>query len=169
MLMFSKIRDVKSPSRGTSGSAGIDFYVPANSVEFRSAIISKNLTSSYEFWNDCNAIVVQPNRSILIPSGIKVHVPKDFALVAFNKSGICVNTGFSVGACVVDSDYQGEVHIHLINTTKDIAKIKFNEKAVQFLLVPVDHSAPIEVPLDELYGGKITERGEGGFSSTGLK
>jgi dUTPase len=69
--------------------------------------------------------------------------------------------------CVVDADYQGEVHISLTNTTKFPVEINAGDKIVQFLLVPVDHRAVEEVSsLDELYPVE-TERGSGGFGSTG--
>ena len=72
------------------------------------------------------------------------------------------------GACVVDSDYQGEIHIHLVNTSKKKVDIEAGEKLIQFLLIPVDH-CPVEVvPETELFSDE-TQRGSGGFGSTGVK
>jgi dUTP pyrophosphatase len=73
-----------------------------------------------------------------------------------------------VGACVVDSDYQGEIHIHLVNTSHESANIEAGEKLVQFLLVPVDHCDIEEVTESELFD-ETTDRGAGGFGSTGVK
>lgn len=144
MLKVSKVRDVKDPQRGTSGSAGIDFFVP---FEFAETTIA-------------------PHGSLLLPSGIKASVPNGFALVAMNKSGVATKHGLIVGACVVDSDYQGEIHIHLINTTNREVVVSSAQKIVQFLLVPVEHCGINVVPLDELYDSQ-TARGAGGFGSTG--
>ena len=94
-MRLSRIRDVKLPTRGTTGSAGIDFYFPNDYPE--------------------SLCTVEPGERFFIPSGIKANVPEGQALIAFNKSGVALKQGLSVGACVVDSDYQGEIHLHLIN------------------------------------------------------
>lgn len=145
-IKFSKTRDVKSPSRGTLQSAGIDFYIP----------------------NDFIRRFLSPGENAFIPSGIKVNVPSGHALIAFNKSGVATKKGLYVGACVVDEDYQGEVHIHITNVGDKTQEIFPGDKIMQFILIPVLYSAPIEVPIDQLYDG-TTERGEGGFGSTDKK
>ena len=73
-----------------------------------------------------------------------------------------------VGACVVDSDYQGEIHLHLLNVGNERTVIAPGDKLVQFLLVPVDHCAVEEVDVDTLFEEE-SERGAGGFGSTGDK
>jgi dUTP pyrophosphatase len=143
-MRISKVRDVKTPSRGTTHSAGIDFYIP----------------------NDFEPRVISPSESVLIPSGIKAQIPKGHALVAFNKSGIAVKKSFSVGACLVDEDYQGEIHVHLINVGYEQQLVSPGDKIVQFVLLPVNYANVEEVPLDCLYDEE-TERGSGGFGSTG--
>jgi dUTP pyrophosphatase len=162
-MKYTKIREVKSPSRGTEQSAGIDFFVPNE-------------------WNNGEPYSVEPGGRVLIPSGIKVNVPSGYALIAFNKSGIASKTGMVVGACVVDEDYQGEVHINMINTNQPTEQfdgtvyatnpgyvtITPGDKLVQFILVPVNYTNPEEVSMEELYS-EVSERGEGGFGSTGLK
>lgn len=148
-ITFSKVRDVKSPSRGTSKSAGIDFFIP-------------------NYWNEGNALYMQPNSSVLIPSGIHVNVPEGYALIAFNKSGVATKKSLYVGACVVDEDYQGEVHIHVTNVGKESVTIEPGDKIVQFILIPVLYSNPVEVSYEDLYQSE-TERGVGGFGSTDKK
>ena len=141
-MKISKIRNVKTPVRGTPLSAGLDFFVP----------------------ND----FLLPGDAVNIPSGIKVKVPHEFALVFMNKSGVAVKKGLQVGACVVDEDYQGEVHLHVRNTSTDVQSIKPGEKLVQALLIPVDYCDVEVVNADELYEEE-TQRGEGGFGSTGTE
>lgn len=143
-MKFTKVRDVKSPSRGTALSAGIDFFVP----------------------NDFIEMTLLPNQRTLIPSGIKVSLPDGYALIAFNKSGVASKTGMIVGACVVDEDYQGEIHLNMINTSDVGQLICPGDKLTQFILVPVNYAEPQEVNADDLYR-EVTERGEGGFGSTG--
>ena len=142
-MKVQKLRDVKTPSRGTSVSAGIDFYVP----------------------EDFETTVLKPGQSVLIPSGIKAQVPRGYALIAFNKSGVAVKQGLSVGACVVDEDYTGEVHLHMINTSDKEQVIATGQKLVQFVLIPVSYFDVEEV--DDI-PQRDTERGAGGFGSTGL-
>ena len=142
-MKVQKLRDVKTPNRGTTVSAGIDFYVP----------------------EDFETTTLAPGESVLIPSGIKVQVPRGYALIAFNKSGVSVKQGLSVGACVVDEDYEGEVHLHMINTSNKEQVIATGQKLVQFVLIPVSYFDVEEV--DEIQS-RNTERGSGGFGSTGL-
>lgn len=144
LLKLSKVRDVKDPQRGTPGSAGIDLFIP----------------------NDYSGCLLPPQGSVLIPSGIKVKVPDGYALVAMNKSGVATKLGLVVGACVVDSDYQGEIHIHMINVSDRCVTLEPGQKIVQFLLLPVEHCGIQVVPLDELYDTQSV-RGTGGFGSTG--
>ncbi|MBP04500.1 MAG: dUTP diphosphatase [Euryarchaeota archaeon] len=144
-MRISKVREVKTPTRGTDKSAGIDFYVP-RSTEY---------------------ITLSPGESCLIPSGIKADVPKDHALIAFNKSGVAVKKGLHVGASVVDEDYQGEIHINLMNVSDKEVVISPGEKIIQFLLVPVFYDS-IEVVEEENLFKAVTERGTGGFGSTGV-
>jgi dUTP pyrophosphatase len=147
-MKFLKLRDVKSPSRGTSQSAGIDFFIP-NDFEYRT---------------------LSPGSSVLIPSGIKANIPSDHVFIAFNKSGVATKKGLTVGACVVDEDYQGEIHIHLTNVSDQTITINPGEKIIQFLLLPIIYESIEIVESEEsLWEGKSTERGEGGFGSTGIK
>lgn len=148
-LLFAKIRDVKSPIRSTDTAAGIDFYIPND-------------------WNDHKPHVIGPGEDVLIPSGLKVKMPKGHALIAFNKSGIATKQKLIIGACVIDEDYQGEIHFHLINTSKQLGTtIGPGMKIAQFILVPVNYATPEECSIDELYT-ENTKRGEGGFGSTGI-
>ena len=143
-MKISKIRDVKTPSRGTDKSAGLDFFVP----------------------NDAEEIVLQPNESARIPSGIKANVPEGFVLIAFNKSGIALS-GLQVGACVVDEDYQGEISLHVFNFSNEPVTISPGKKLMQFILLPADYSSVEIVGVEKLYPS-TSQRGEGGFGSTTL-
>lgn len=144
-LKFTKVRDVKSPQRANPYDAGIDFFIP----------------------NDIDEIELFPGQSVLIPSGIKVDVPKGYALIAFNKSGIATKYSLIVGACVVDHGYQGEVHIHMLNVGEKCVKLRRGMKIVQFILLPIMTITPKEVPIDEMYTNIVGNRGDGGFGSTG--
>ena len=151
-LKFSKVRDVKSPSRAHHGDAGIDFYIP----------------NDYRQHGDSlgEVICILPQNRINIPSGIKVSIPHGYCLIAFNKSGLATKFGLSILACVVDSGYEGEIHLSVVNTGNEPVFINAGDKLVQFIYIPVILGKPQEVPEAELYPSK-SERGEGGFGSTG--
>ena len=142
-MKITKIRDVITPTRGTSRSAGLDFYVPRD----------------FGFKN------LKPGERILIPSGIRANVPSGFALIAFNKSGVASKLGLGKMAEVVDEDYQGEIHISVVNTSNVSVRIESGQKIIQFVLIPINYALPIVVEENELYN-ETTERGEGGFGST---
>ena len=143
-MKISKTKDVKTPTRGTSKSAGLDFYVPS----------------------DWHQEELYPGLACRIDSGIRVEVPKGHALIAFNKSGIALS-GLQIGACVVDEDYQGTITLHLFNVSKNPVMIKPGQKLAQFILLPVFYD-DIEVVSDSELHTTATERGAGAFSSTGL-
>jgi dUTP pyrophosphatase len=142
-MKVQTIRDVKIPTRGTERSAGIDFFVP----------------------DDYPTTTIDPGQSLLIPSGIKAEVPTGYALIAFNKSGVATKQGLMVGACVVDEDYEGEIHLHMTNTSNTAQKIISGQKIVQFILLPINYA---EVELVYELQSRNTERGSKGFGSTGL-
>lgn len=160
-MKFCKVRDVKSPVRGTGKAAGIDFFVP----------------------NFGNILTVPPHCDVLIPSGIKAKIPEGYMLIGADKSGVvtsrfaCVGAGREpkqeafmgaaiIGAKVIDEDYQGEIHIHLINTSNFPIYIKPGMKIAQFILVPVNYEGLEEVPESELFD-EVSERGDGALGSTG--
>lgn len=162
-MKIAKVRDVKTPERGTDKSAGIDFFVP----------------------NDFIEKILPPQRDMLIPSGIKAKIPEGYMLMGAEKSGVVTSrqaatlagrtpkpTAYSsiviLGAKIVDEDYQGEIHIHLVNVGNEYVTIKPGTKIAQFILVPVSYDGIEVVPETELFS-KETNRGEGGFGSTGDK
>ena len=113
-IKFLKIRDVKSPTRGTAEAAGIDFYVPNYNAQFEDDFKAKNPNIHYEAGKFKMNIYLQPGQRVLIPSGIKTWMEMGTALIAANKSGVATKKGLIFGAQVVDSDYSGEVHIRTV-------------------------------------------------------
>ena len=140
-LRFAKVREVKTPERGTTHSAGLDFFVPT-------------------LWN--NGISIETGIHIdLMGSGLKNYI-----LQFNNKSGVAVKRGLVVGACIIDADYQGELIIDIHNISNKIQIIEPGTKIAQGILVEVLYSNLEEHEFNQLYKSK-TERGEGRFGSTG--
>lgn len=144
-MRIAKIRKVKTPTRGTAQSAGLDFYVP----------------------DGFDRVTLTVGEKVFIPSGIKAELPEGYALIAFNKSGVALKKSLFVGACVVDEDYQGEIHLHVVNVGDKTTTISPGEKLVQLVLLPVLYDTIEVVEESELFL-RATPRGAGGFGSTGL-
>jgi dUTP pyrophosphatase len=138
-IKFIRLRDdIKLPTRGTKESAGIDIYLPED-------------------------IKIPPFNGLLIKSGLSVVIPEDHALIFFNKSSIALKNVI-VGTCVIDADYTGEIHIHLINNNNHTIHFNKGIKISQLLCIKTHNNYGIE----ELFlDNRITERNDGGFGSTG--
>lgn len=115
------------------------------------------------------SIQILPGSKILIPSGIHVKLPKNVILNAENKSGVASKRGLIKGAQVIDVDYQGQIHINLINPTTNSVYIRPNEKIVQFVpyFMPNMFESKEYFSKEELYKNSESIRGEGGFGSSG--
>jgi len=164
-IKFLKTRIVKSPSRANAFDAGIDFFVPEFTPEFLKVLREKNPTIHI---NEQHA-VLHPGHRILIPSGVHCQMASPHrALIAANKSGVATKLGLIVGACVVDYEYQGEIHLSLINTSDNNVLIIPGMKILQFLETPILNS-DIEIDetktIEDFYLEKTT-RGAGGFGSS---
>lgn len=181
---FIKVRDVKTPSRGNIGDAGLDFYIPRNLTPDQIMGIEANQRPGYpnHFPHDfvlkadnsmfVTGIEIYPGGRILIPSGIKPLIePRDSMFMAANKSGLASKKGLLYTAEIVDSPYVGEIHIGIINVGKVIQTLRVDEKATQFIHVPIYLTEPEEIQSEEFYSESQMwgTRGEGGFNSTGSK
>ena len=130
------------PKIATAGSAAADLY----------ACIDEPLT-------------LGGGEKAVIPTGIAIELPSaELAAFVFARSGLAIKHGIgllnSVG--VIDSDYRGEICVGVINQLKDEYTIQPDERIAQLVIMPVSLIAPVEAEsLDE------TERGSGGFGSTG--
>ena len=164
---------VKKPER-EYGNAGIDFFVPEYTEAFAKAFNEKNvphnayLEQSADGWY----IIIPAHGRVNIPSGVRSYISPSVALEAQNKSGIATKHGLVYGAATADANYQGIIHVSLINTSNDTVKINLGAKAVQFIPRIIDTSV-VEVfdniSLDEFYKDfEFSNRGDGAFGSTGI-
>lgn len=143
-IQIKKVREnTKIPTRGTKGAAGFDLY----------ACIAEPLT-------------LKKGDTALIPTGIAIAVPEGYAAFIHSRSGLSIKRGIcllnSVG--VIDSDYRGEICVGVIKATDEPYTIEPNERIAQMVIKPVETPELIET--DEL---DSTDRGAGGFGSTGTK
>ncbi len=131
--------DIKLPQIAHKGDAGIDFFAPYD-------------------------VEIPPRGDVLISTCLRLEIPEGTVLIAFNRSSMALK-GIIKGAQVVDSSYRGILKIHLINLRDQPYRIKRGDKIIQFVLLPYYSPVIKEVSREELDWS--SERGEGGFGSTG--
>jgi len=110
-------------------------------------------------------IVIKPSSSAMIPTGIYIQLPEGFEAQIRPRSGLAAKKAVTVlnSPGTIDSDYRGEVKIILINHGKDDFCISSGDRIAQMIIAPVVQADFIEVDsLDD------SDRGEGGFGSTGV-
>ena len=109
-------------------------------------------------------VTIQPGEIFWVPTGIALEVPKGCAGLVYARSSMGAKRGLApankVG--VVDSDYRGEIRVVLLNHSKQPQTLQPGERVAQFVITPV--LTPFYEEVDELTD---TERGTGGFGSTG--
>jgi dUTP pyrophosphatase len=119
------------------------------------------------FYPDDNALKsIRPNQSVLLHTGLKIEVPEGYMLEIKNKSGIASKRNLVVGACVVDSGYNGEIFVNLHNIGLLTEYVEPGQKIAQAVMVPIVYPELEEISEDNVYGRK-TDRGFGTLGSTG--
>ena len=110
-------------------------------------------------------VTIRPGDLVMIPTGIAIELPSaNYVAYLFARSGLGIKHGIclSNGVGVVDSDYRGEVCVGLCNVSDKEYTIEPFERVAQMVISPVSLMPAVEV--SEL---SDTERGAGGFGSTG--
>lgn len=109
-------------------------------------------------------IVLNSLERYLVPTGIKIELPHGYEAQIRPRSGLSIKNGISLINCVgtVDEDYRGEVKVGLVNLSNTPYTIKRGERIAQMVVAPVTKA---EVQLVDTL--TETQRGEGGFGSTG--
>lgn len=131
------------PVRATEGAAGVDL---------RALCGDEGLT-------------IPPGGRMLIPTGIAIELPgREYVALVFARSGLALREGLAManGVGVIDSDYRGELQVPAVNLSDAPIHIESGERVAQMLVMPV--AVPEMIEFDDLTD---TERGAGGFGSTG--
>ena len=110
-------------------------------------------------------VVLKPLDRALIPTGIKIELPRGYEAQIRPRSGLAIKSGITLSNCVgtIDEDYRGEVCVGLINLSREEFTIKRGDRIAQMLIAPVIRAN--RQVLEEL---SATARGTGGFGSTGV-
>tara|TARA_B110001452_G_scaffold234625_1_gene213017 strand:+ start:38 stop:478 length:441 start_codon:yes stop_codon:yes gene_type:complete len=113
-----------------------------------------------------DTIEIQPGKSVLIPTGLAVSIPKNFEIQIRPRSGLAAKKQISVlnTPGTIDADYRGELKVILINLGEKVFKVEKGLRIAQMVLCPV-----IKATLKEVKSLEETIRGSDGFGSTGTK
>lgn len=111
-------------------------------------------------------VVLEPGQRALVPTGLRVVIPRGFEGQIRPRSGLALKKGIALvnSPGTIDADYRGEVGIIMINLGQESVRLDQGERIAQMVICPVVQ-AKIEI-VDSLEGHE-TDRGEGGFGSTG--
>ncbi len=144
-IQVKKLREgARLPHLATQGSAACDLY----------ALLEKPLT-------------LRPGERVSVPTGLALALPDpSFVAVVCARSGLALKRGLSLanGIGVIDSDYRGELFVALINNSAENQTIENGERIGQLMILPV-----VRAEYEEAEELGETERGTGGFGSTGTK
>ena len=133
----------QTPTYGTCFSAGADLY----------ALLEEDIT-------------IDSGETVLVHTGIAMEIPEGLVGLIYARSGMATKRGLAPANCVgvIDSDYRGEIHVGLHNLSQEAYTIAPLERIAQMIIMPYFAVDVIEAEaLDE------TDRGAGGFGSTGTK
>ena len=109
-------------------------------------------------------IVIKPNKSALVPTGLSIAIPSDTEIQIRPRSGLAAKSSISVlnTPGTIDSDYRGELKVILFNHGDKEFIINNGDRIAQMVLVPI-----LKVQFEEVQDLPETIRGSGGFGSTG--
>jgi len=160
IIEYVRMRNtVRPPERANPSDAGLDLFF---NPEPEGILVSPNLDSIY----------IEPGECAVLPTGYRFGVPHGYMLEIKNRSGVAAKRSLIVGACVVDSGYDGEVFVNLHNVGKETQLIEPGTKIAQAVMVPVVHFRAVETGSGNLYDWypiTISERGDGALGSTDKK
>ena len=136
-------KNVELPKYETSGSSGMD--------------LSANINAK---------IKIEPGKTSIIPTGISLSIPKNFEIQIRPRSGLAAKSLVSVlnTPGTIDADYRGELKVILINFGKSTFIVEKGARIAQMVVCPI-----VKAKFREVENLDQTDRGSGGFGSTGVK
>lgn len=141
ILRLPHSEGLELPAYGTAGAAGVDFQAAVNET-----------------------LVIKPDERVLVPTGLCIALPEGYELQIRPRSGLALKHGIMVpnSPGTIDEDYRGEIRIILINAGTEDFVIERGMRVAQGVLAPV-----VRMQWQECTSLDKTERGQGGFGSTG--
>lgn len=143
ILMRRLSETAKMPKRGTPDSAGFDLYVDLEGLDW---------------------VAILPQKCVMLNTGIAMAIPNGYFGGIFARSGLASREGLRPPNCVgvIDSDYRGNIGVALYNDSDETRIIRHGQRVAQMVIIPCP-----DAELEEVEKLPDTERGAGGFGSTG--
>lgn len=138
--------DAVIPTRGSDGAAGMDLY----------AVVEPGV----------KGMNILPGKTVKVRTGLAMEIPNGYFGAIFARSGLATRKGLRPSNCVgvIDQDYRGEVIVALHNDSNLCKIIKHGDRIAQIVIMPY-----LECSFKEVDDLNETERGCGGFGSTGVR
>ena len=146
IVNFKKLNNrATAPTRGSVAAAGLDLH----------AVVD----------NGARARRITPGSTEKIGTGIAIEIPDGYFGAVFARSGLATKQGLRPANCVgvIDSDYRGEVIVALHNDSMNDVTVRDGDRIAQLVILPY-----LVVHMNEVQELSDTERGAGGFGSTGV-
>jgi dUTP pyrophosphatase len=136
--------DLPLPAYQSAGAAGLDLHAAAPAD---------------------GPIIIEPGKWAAIPTGIAIALPEGTEGQVRPRSGLAARHGITVlnAPGTVDSDYRGEIQVILVNLGSEAFAVERGSRIAQLVVMPITHAQLLEVEILD-----STERGAGGFGSTGI-
>tara|TARA_Y100000034_G_scaffold65237_1_gene78887 strand:- start:285 stop:749 length:465 start_codon:yes stop_codon:yes gene_type:complete len=152
ILQYHMLRGAEFPPvRANPSDAGLDLrWTPSEAAE--------------------SLLKVEPGESVLVPTGCTFGIPHGYMMEIKNKSSIAFKRQLLVGACVVDSGYEGEVFVNLHNVGTKTQILEPGDKVAQAVIIPVVHARFVASETPDIYDWypiTISNRGSGALGSSG--
>lgn len=141
-IKIKKLTDTaKTPTRGSEYAAGYDLYADVK-----------------------EDVQIKPHETVKIGTGLAMEIPDGYFGAIFARSGLAAKEGLRPANCVgvCDSDYRGEYIVAIHNDSEETRTVTAGERIAQLVIMPY-----LPVTFDEVAKLTDTNRGEGGFGSTG--
>lgn len=149
-----------TPSYATGDSAGVDLRAFIDADGFP----HKGKDYQLALLDDVQSISIAPNGRVLIPTGIKLEIPRGYEGQVRARSGAALKLGITManGIGTIDADYRGDIGLIVHNISNDIISIKHGDRIGQLVFNKIEVANFITVD-----GVQSTIRGEGGYGHTG--
>ena len=136
--------NAKIPTRGSDQAAGYDLYACL----------------------DTEKITIPAHQTVKVQTGLSMAIPEGYFGAIFARSGLAAKQGLRPANCVgvIDSDYRGEFMVTLHNDTDEPKTVENHDRVAQLVVMPY-----MQIDFNETDSLDETERGAGGFGSTGVK
>ena len=143
-ILIKKLsKSINLPKYETEGSSGMD--------------LTANINKSIE---------IEPGKTSIIPTGISLSIPKNFEIQIRPRSGLAAKNQISVlnTPGTIDADYRGEIGVLLVNLSSETFTVEKGPRIAQMVLCPI-----VKAKIKEVEALEETDRGSGGFGSTGIR